>query len=88
MINLAILGASGSIGNQTINIVKNNQDKFCIKAVSVHSNVNFLHELLTTFPSIQYISLKKSPVVDSLKLLYPNITFFTKGEKEDCFFFT
>ena len=28
MINLAILGASGSIGNQTINIVKNNQDKF------------------------------------------------------------
>lgn len=49
MQNISILGSTGSIGKQALNIVKNNRDKFNVTALSAHSNINLLKQQLAEF---------------------------------------
>ena len=52
MKRVIILGASGNIGQQTIEIIRENPDDFTIVAVSVGNNIDYLKQLVTEFPSI------------------------------------
>ena len=45
MKDLILLGASGSIGTQTIDVVKHHSDEFKIVAVGAGSNINKLKEV-------------------------------------------
>ena len=49
MKNVSILGATGSIGLQTIEIIKNNKDKFNLNAISVGENIKELRKILNIF---------------------------------------
>ena len=40
MKKIAILGASGSIGTSTLDVIRNHPDKFSLVAFSVYSNVS------------------------------------------------
>ena len=42
MKNIALLGSTGSIGRQTIEVVENNPDKFKIVAITANLNYNLL----------------------------------------------
>ncbi len=42
MINIAILGSTGSIGITTLNIIRKNKKKFKIKLLSSHTNISLL----------------------------------------------
>jgi len=46
---LSVLGATGSIGNSTLDLVRRNPDSFKIHALSAHSNVEELAKLATEF---------------------------------------
>ena len=46
MKNILLLGASGSIGTQSIEIIREHKDKLCLKGVSVGKNVEYLRTLL------------------------------------------
>lgn len=58
MKKIAILGASGSIGTQTIDVIKNNPDKFELVSASVGSNIDYLNNLIATFPTLKAISVQ------------------------------
>ncbi|MBD5132272.1 MAG: 1-deoxy-D-xylulose-5-phosphate reductoisomerase [Clostridiales bacterium] len=49
MINIAILGCTGSIGRQTLDIVRNNRDKYRVVGLSCGSDVNGLVEAAKEF---------------------------------------
>lgn len=75
MKNITILGATGSIGTQTVDVIKNHQDLFTCTAVSCASNINKLKEILDILP-VSYVAVSKEEDAIALKELYPNITFF------------
>ena len=46
MKNIYLLGASGSIGKQTLDVISRYQDKFVLKSFSVNTNVCFAKEII------------------------------------------
>ncbi|MDD2258390.1 MAG: 1-deoxy-D-xylulose-5-phosphate reductoisomerase [Bacilli bacterium] len=49
MKNIYLLGASGSIGKQTLDVISRYQDKFVLKSFSVNTNVCFAKEIIKKF---------------------------------------
>jgi 1-deoxy-D-xylulose-5-phosphate reductoisomerase len=49
MRNLTILGATGSIGKNTLNVVERFPDLFCVKALSAGKNINLFAEQIQRF---------------------------------------
>lgn len=77
MRRLVILGASGSIGTQTMDVVSAYPDKFEIVGLSVNSNVSKLEEYLNKF-KVPFVCLGKEN--KELEKKYPNTTFFYGDE--------
>lgn len=57
MKNIVLLGASGSIGTQAVDVIKQHPELFNLIGISVNQNVDYVKELLTTFNSIKYVNL-------------------------------
>lgn len=73
MKKIILLGASGSIGKQTIDILKEHIDKLELVGVSVGTNTDYLRELLNEF-NLKYVySINK---VEELSLQYPDTIFY------------
>ncbi|MBL0701553.1 MAG: 1-deoxy-D-xylulose-5-phosphate reductoisomerase [Spiroplasma sp.] len=58
MKKIALTGASGSIGKQTIKVIEDNPHEFELVAVAVGGNVGYLNNLILQFPSIKVVSVK------------------------------
>ena len=79
MKNISILGATGSIGLQSIDVIKYNREKFNLKAISVGNNIDKLREILKDFfPDL--VCVKNENDIYNLKIDYPNIKF-THGDE-------
>ena len=76
MKKICLLGASGSIGTQTLEILKNNPKDFSLVGFSIGEKVNFLNEILKDFKEVKYICLKHEEDVKKIEKTYPNIKFF------------
>lgn len=74
MKNISILGATGSIGLQTIEIIKNNKDKFNLNAISVGENIKELRRILDIF-SPELVCIKNKEDYEILSNEYQNIKF-------------
>ena len=77
MKRILLLGASGSIGKQTIDIIKANPYDLVLEGVSVGKNIDYLKDLLATFPLTYVYSIDRN--VD-LEKAYPYTKFYF-GEK-------
>ncbi len=66
MKKVAILGTSGSIGTQTIDVLKNNRDKFELVAFSVGSNIDYANEIISEFDTLKLVSVKNSEDIDKI----------------------
>ena len=66
MKRIVLLGASGSIGSQTIDVVLHHKDEFSIVAVSVGKNIEKLKMLLAKIPSIQHVCVADEQVKEVL----------------------
>ncbi len=74
MKNLYLLGATGSIGTQSLDVIKNHLDEFCLIGCSLGSNDSRNMEILETFrPEIA--SLRYEHQLEKYELKYPNIKF-------------
>jgi 1-deoxy-D-xylulose-5-phosphate reductoisomerase len=73
-----LLGASGSIGTQTLEIIQKYPDEFELIGISVGRNTSRLVEILMAYPTIRYAYSIES--VPGLVLKYPQIRFYN-GEK-------
>lgn len=73
MKNIAILGSTGSIGTQCLDIITDYPDKFKVKALSCGSNINLLREQAEKFQP-EHIAVFSDEAYETLKregLSYP-----------------
>ena len=80
MKKIAILGASGSIGTSTLDVIRKNKDKFSLVAFSVYSQYKIVDELLQEFDSVELVCVKDLKDIKELINKYPHVSF---KEKED-----
>ncbi|MDD6675593.1 MAG: 1-deoxy-D-xylulose-5-phosphate reductoisomerase [Lactimicrobium massiliense] len=86
---IVLLGASGSIGTQTIDIVLQHPDLFEIKALSVGHNIDCLRKILAKVKTDQVCVMEKQDA-QQLSASYPHIRFvygdeglLTLAERDD-----
>ena len=46
---LSVLGSTGSVGSQTLDVVRNNRDKLCVKAIAANKNIGILYKQIIEF---------------------------------------
>lgn len=74
MKNIFLLGASGSIGKQVIDILKMYPEKYNLKAVSVGENIDYLKQILREF-NVEFASVKNKEDLLELEKEFPHINF-------------
>ena len=82
MKQIILLGASGSIGKQTIDIIKEHPDAFSLVAYSVGHNLAYLEELIEMMPVCEICVAEQQDAL-ALSKRYPHI-HFTYGEEGLC----
>ena len=80
MISVCLLGASGSIGRQTLNVMDKNQNDFLLVAFSVGERTRIIAGLLKRYPNVKHICIKTSKSYRYYKEKYPNVTFYHGDE--------
>ena len=72
MKNIYLLGATGSIGTQTLDIIRNHKDRFNLVAFSFGNNIELATEIIIEFnPS--FVSTAKKEDSETLKSLFPDL---------------
>ncbi len=74
--NIVILGASGSIGTQAIDILKNRKGDYSLVGFSVGNNVQKIDEYLKEFDAVKYICVKNYSDYKVYKNRYRSIKFY------------
>ncbi|QYA49050.1 1-deoxy-D-xylulose-5-phosphate reductoisomerase [Nosocomiicoccus ampullae] len=78
MKRVSILGATGSIGTQTLDVIRLNRDKFMLEAISVGENIDSLRKIIAEFKP-KLVSVKHEKDVKKLKDEF-NDVLFTSGD--------
>lgn len=79
MKNIILLGASGSIGEQTIDVVKQHPDRFKIVGISVGRRIDKVREILRDFP-IAHICVQTKEDAVLLSKEYPDVHLYYGDE--------
>ncbi|KAG6505042.1 hypothetical protein ZIOFF_037390 [Zingiber officinale] len=69
---ISIVGSTGSIGTQTLDIVAENPDKFKVVALAAGSNVTLLADQIKTFKP-QLVSVRNESLVAELKMALEDV---------------
>ncbi len=76
---ISLLGATGSIGTQTLDVIKEHPTEFSLVAMSVGRNINLARTIISQF-SPKLVSVQEKSTCDTLKVEFPDTTF-TYGEE-------
>ncbi|SFJ32190.1 1-deoxy-D-xylulose 5-phosphate reductoisomerase [Terrisporobacter glycolicus] len=71
MKRITILGSTGSIGTQTLDVVRKNKDKFEVVAISANSSIDLLLEQILEF-NPKYVAVYNEESANKLKNMIPN----------------
>ncbi len=77
MKTITLLGASGSIGRQTIDVMKKNPNDFSLVGFSVGHRTRCISSILNTFKDVKYICIQDKKKISYYQSKYPNITFYS-----------
>ena len=72
MKNITVLGVTGSIGMQTVDVVKNHLDKFKIVAMSAGYNIKRVEEILEMI-DVEYVCVVQKKDAQYLQEKYPDL---------------
>ena len=75
MKKICLLGASGSIGKQTIDVMKKNRQDFDLISFSVGKRTRCISSLIKSFPNVKAICIKDKNKINYYQKKYPNISF-------------
>ena len=76
MMKVCLLGASGSIGGQTIDVMLKNKEDFDLVGFSVGLRTAFVSKILKKYPNVKHICVRNKEDMDSLKKKYPEVNFY------------
>ena len=74
MKNIYLLGATGSIGTQTLEVIQKHPEKFRLVAFSSGRNINLTRKIIETFKPL-YVSVQMEADAKTLAQTYPGINF-------------
>lgn len=75
MRKIILLGASGSIGRQTIDIIKKHRKTFDLVGFSVGNRVEAIDDILHEFKNVKYVVIKEKANMERFQNRYPHIKF-------------
>lgn len=76
---ISLLGATGSIGTQTLDVIKEHPTMFQLVALSVGKNIELTRKIITDFQP-ELVSVQEQDSYNTLKSEFPN-TQFTYGDE-------
>jgi 1-deoxy-D-xylulose-5-phosphate reductoisomerase len=81
--NITILGSTGSIGTNALEVIRNKRDEFNVLAISGHGNYKLLLDQIEEF-SPKYVSIGTEEGYNKIKEKYPNLEVYigNKGLKK------
>ncbi|MBS4198989.1 1-deoxy-D-xylulose-5-phosphate reductoisomerase [Bacillus sp. FJAT-49732] len=77
---ISLLGATGSIGIQTLDVIRNNPEQFKLVAISAGKNIELVRKILLEFKP-EYVSVQYKEDYDKLKIEYPQGFTFGYGSE-------
>ncbi|MGE6258785.1 1-deoxy-D-xylulose-5-phosphate reductoisomerase [Heyndrickxia sporothermodurans] len=77
---ISLLGATGSIGTQTLNVIRNHSDKFRLVAISVGQNIELTRKIISEFKP-ELVSVKNQADYETLKGEFDSSIKFTFGNE-------
>ena len=80
MKKIVLLGSTGSIGTQTIDVVNHHRNEFSIIGLSAGHNMKKLAELLEVCPDVKYVCVARKADMDEMQKMYPSLIFFCEDE--------
>ena len=80
MRSIILLGASGSIGRQTLDVMKKHRDDFSLLAFSVGNKTRFITPIINRFPEVKHICVKDERKAKEYMKKYPDIIFYHGDE--------
>lgn len=80
MMTICLLGASGSIGSQTIDVMLKNPQDFDLLAFSVGHQTRKIRGIVNHFSSVKHICIQDKKKLSYFKKQYPNIHFYYGDE--------
>ena len=75
MKKIMLLGASGSIGSQTLDVVKHHSSEFEIIGLSVGYNMKKLAEILDALPKVRQVCVAEEADMEDMQKRYPSHSF-------------
>ncbi|NCU16498.1 1-deoxy-D-xylulose-5-phosphate reductoisomerase [Pallidibacillus pasinlerensis] len=80
MKGISLLGATGSIGTQTLDVIRSNPERFKLQAIAVGKNLDLTRKIIREFqPAI--VSVQNKEDKERLKAEFPKNIKFTYGEE-------
>ena len=73
--NIAVLGSTGSIGKNVLDVIASHRDKFRLKSIACGENIDLLIKQVNDF-SPEVISVKKKRDAERLKIIFPDKKIF------------
>ena len=80
MRKVILLGASGSIGTQTLDVMRKNVADFTLVAFSVGSKTRKIAHIINMYPDVKAVCIKDKNKVNYYQNKYPNISFYSGDE--------
>ena len=74
MKQIILLGATGSIGTQTLDIIRNHADRFSLNAFSFGKNIELAAEIIKEFKP-EFVSTGKKADMIKLRDIFPDVKF-------------
>lgn len=76
MKKIAILGVSGSIGKQSVDVIRQHLNSYMLVAASVNTSIKYLEELILEFKTLKYVCIGDYNAYLEFKNKYPNINVY------------
>lgn len=80
MKKVLLLGASGSIGNQSLDILKKDKKRFTLDGFSLGRKIERIPQILKEFPEVKYVCVQLEQDYLKLKEEYPNLSWYFGDE--------
>ena len=80
MMKVCLLGASGSIGKQTIDVMEHNPNDFDLVGFSIGKKTQKIKQILSKYPNVKFICLQEEESAKRYQKKYPHIQFFHGDE--------
>ena len=80
MKRVCLLGASGSIGRQTLDIIDAFPDQLTLVGFSVGEKIHLIEGIITKHPGVKAIAIKEEAALKSVRNKFPTLIFFAGDE--------